>query len=125
MLEEDVLKFLRIAVGSLWALEQLLLLQRDPDRRWTVDAMVRELRSSKAIVSRIVTQFGRAGLVQEANGEFHYQPRTPEIADLVTRVASAYALYPVAVTRALMVASDHDIQSFANAFRVDKPDKEE
>jgi hypothetical protein len=125
VLDEDVLRFLRTAVGSLWALEQLLLLQREPERKWTVDGMVRELRSSKAIVSRSLTQFSRAGLVQEINGEFVYRPRTPEIADLVTRVASGYAMYPVAVTRALLVASDHEIQSFADAFRVDKPEKEE
>ncbi len=120
MLDDDVLRFLRTAIGSLWALEQLLLMQRDSERGWTVDAMVRELRSSPVIVTRILAQFGRVGLVQEINGTFRYQPRSADTAALVTRVAADYATYPVAVTRALLVASDQEIQSFANAFRVDK-----
>jgi DNA-binding IclR family transcriptional regulator len=126
VLDEDILRFLRGAISSLWALEQLLLLHRDAARGWTIDAMTRELRSSKPIVARIMAQFVKLGLVHETEGFFRYHPRTAELDALVSRLAADYARFPVAVTQAIVAAADREIQTFANAFRLDnKSDSKE
>ncbi|HEY1721455.1 MAG TPA: hypothetical protein VGG27_09450 [Magnetospirillaceae bacterium] len=120
VLDNDVLRFLRGAIGSFWALEQLLVLHRDSMRGWTVDTMAHELRGSSTICNGVFVRFAKAGLVEEANGEFFYHPHTKELAEIVNRLATSYATYPVAVARAIQTALDQELQSFANAFRLDK-----
>lgn len=122
MLSEDVLRFIRTTIRSVWALELLLLLRRDPARAWTVKALIRELRGSAGIVAGAMTELEAAGLVAAADGAFRYQPASPELDALVAATAAAYTEYPVAVTQAIFTAPSDKIRLFADAFRIKKPE---
>lgn len=120
VLPEDVVNFIRSSIGSIWALEQLLLMHRDPDRAWSVDELTRELRSSLGIVTGVLMQFERLGLVAQAEGGYRYRVATPELEAQVERLVSHYAQFPLAVMQTILLAPNHKIQLFADAFRLKK-----
>jgi hypothetical protein len=122
VLSEDVLRFIRTTIRSVWALELLLLLRRDPARAWNVEALIRELRGSAGIVAGAMTELEAAGLVAAADDAFRYRPASPELDALVAATAAAYAEYPVAVTHAIFTAPSDKIRLFADAFRIKQPE---
>ena len=120
MLEEEVLRFLRTAIASLWTLELLLLMAREATRGWSIEGLTRELRASVGITTGALRQLGEVGLVVGRDGLYRYSPANAELDRLVRRTVEAYATYPLAVTRAVLSAPDHQIQLFADAFRLKK-----
>ena len=121
MLSEEVLRFLRTWIASVWALELLLLLRRRRERAWKIEDLIRELRGSIGIVTTALSELQNAGLVTaEPDGSFRYRPSTPELDGTVAAVAKAYADYPYAVSQAIFTAPSHKIQLFADAFRIKK-----
>ena len=120
MLEEDVLRFLRTAIASLWTLELLLLIAREAAREWSVEGLTRELRASVAITTGALRQLGEAGLVVGRDGLYRYSPANAELERLVRRTVEAYATFPLAVTEAVLSAPSSNIQLFADAFRLKK-----
>jgi hypothetical protein len=48
--EDDLLAFIAISIGSVWTLELLMLLKREPHRHWDAESMIRELRGSPAVI---------------------------------------------------------------------------
>jgi hypothetical protein len=120
LLPDDVIRFLRTSVGSLWALEQLLLLRRDRTRGWSLEELTRELRSSIGVVTSVLAQLRGAGLVTEADGLYRYCPTSADLDALVERVADSYAKFPFTVTQAILTSPNDKIQLFADAFRIKK-----
>lgn len=121
MLPEDVAQFLRTSIPSVWTLETLLLMQRAAARVWNAQDLIRELKSSALVVAQALAALGATGLVlEEAPGEYRYQPARAELAELVERVAAAYAEFPFAVTQAILAAPSDKIRTFADAFRIKK-----
>jgi len=120
MLEQDVLRFLRSEIASLWTLELLLLIARDAARDWSIDGLTRELRASAGITTGALLRLGEAGLVVGSDGVYRYSPASAELERLVRRTAEAYATYPLAVTEAVLSAPSSKIQLFADAFRLKK-----
>lgn len=121
MLSDEVLRFLRTWIASVWALELLLLLRRRRERAWKIEDLIRELRGSIGIVTTALGELQNADLVTaEPDGSFRYRPSTPELDDTVAAVAKAYADYPYAVSQAIFTAPSHKIQLFADAFRIKK-----
>ena len=120
MLPEDVVNFIRSSIGSIWALEQLLLLHREPNRVWSVEELTRELRSSLGIVTGVLMQFERVALVEQGEGCYRYRAATPELEAQVERLVSHYAQFPLAVMQTILLAPNHKIQLFEDAFRLKK-----
>lgn len=121
MNEEAVLSFVRNALGSAWSVELLLLLQREPRRSWSADALVRELRGSTQLVEESVAFLAAAGLVEIApRGEIAYKPRSPELAELVAALADLHAQKPFTVLRTIFTSPSDKIRSFSDAFRFKK-----
>ncbi len=48
--DEELLKFIGAHIKSVWAVEQMLVLTRDPVRAWELGELVRETRSSRTAV---------------------------------------------------------------------------
>lgn len=85
---------------------------------WSTERLVREQRSSERAVRDALDGFVRAGLVRQAGASFVYQPATPEIESLVTRLAETYAERPTAVIRMIVAAPEDRLQAFLDAFRL-------
>lgn len=118
VLSEDALALLRTSIRSVWALELLLLLRRDPARDWSNDELVRELRGSEVVVQEALAGFLGAGLVAAlADGRHRYHPAVPVLDQWVGEIAQAYASRPSAVIREIFAAPGNKVQIFADSFR--------
>jgi hypothetical protein len=121
LISDDLRLLIRKSIGSVWALELLILISREAARSWTSEDLNRDLRGSLALVEEILLRFVAAGLVAtEPDGRFTFRPATPELARLVEQLQQEYATRPLAVVREIVSAPNAKIQTFADAFKVKK-----
>ncbi|HEY8614875.1 hypothetical protein [Phenylobacterium sp.] len=115
--DPEMLEFVREHVRSVWALELLLLLRRDPDRCWEPADLVRELRASQSVVQDNLARFDRGGLVRRDDaGCYAFAPAGPLLAELCDRLEAAYRERPVAVIN-LIAKPASPLQGLADAFK--------
>lgn len=118
MTEDDALTFATASIRSVWALEMLLVLKRDPARQWDVDALIRELRSSLAVVNEGLANLRAAGLLAEDGpATFRYGAASAELDQLATALEKIYALKPMTVIRAIVSGPNDKLRKFSDAFK--------
>jgi hypothetical protein len=115
--EAQLLALIRTAIRSVWALELLLVMKRQPERAWATAALVQELRASAPLVSDNLAQLAVAGLIREEPEGFVYGPATPALEEAVSALEAAYRQRPVHVVNLIVGASTQNVQGFADAFR--------
>jgi hypothetical protein len=119
--ELDLLAFIRRSIPSVWALDALLLVRRQPLRSWSAGELVGELRASEAVVIGVMKRFERDGLVARGeDGRFSFAPAADLLEELTVALAEAYAERPVAVINAI-VSTDAKLKTLADAFRLTPP----
>jgi hypothetical protein len=117
----DTGQFLRDNFKSVWSLELLLHLAREPDRSFMPGDLVEVLRSSQGIVEKSLTALVAAGLiVEEGDGSVRYAPASPDLHAVVEAVRDEYALRPDAVRRVIVSGAASGASAFADAFRLRK-----
>ncbi len=120
--DSDLESFVREHVRSVWALELLLLLRRDPSRCWAPAELVGELRASTSLVADNLQRLLASGLVVSEKCGVRYAPASPVLDELCMRLQAAYRGRPVAVIN--LIASPTDpLQSLADAFKFRGGDK--
>jgi hypothetical protein len=119
--EAEILTFVREAFRSVWVLELLLVLRRDPNRSWTIPDLVTALQASERIVADGLQALIAAGLAAEREaGWYRFSPASPVVAQIADELVSLHARKPVAVVRAILSAPNDKIRIFADAFRFNK-----
>jgi DNA-binding GntR family transcriptional regulator len=117
--EDDVLLFIAASIGSVWALELLLLLKRDPNQAWNRESLVRELRSSPVVIDEALQQLQGAGLVTEDGaGAFRYHAASPELNAMAFELEKTYAAKPMTVIKAIVNARTDKLRVFSDAFKL-------
>jgi hypothetical protein len=116
--ENDILDFARNAVGSVWALELLLLLRRTAPEAWTADVLVTEMRASSAIVDASLARLEAAGLLRNDGGLFTFAPSSPPLANLCDALADQYQKSPVLLINAIAKPKIAGLRALADAFRL-------
>jgi hypothetical protein len=117
--EVEVSGFIQSSFRSVWSLELLLLLRREP-RLWSHQELVGALRASDLVVSQGLETLSAAGLVAlDEQGNAMFAP-TPGAAGLVDGAASLYARSPDAVRRLIVDRKVSGLAAFADAFRLRK-----
>jgi hypothetical protein len=115
--DRAVFQFIREHLRSVWALELLLLLKRDPERCWSVAELVSDLRASHGLVADNLAALQGAGLViADDHGCFRYRPAAPTLAHLTDQLEAAYRARPVTVIRWISAPTER-LQSLADAFK--------
>lgn len=119
MISEDaILNFAAVWFKSVWALELLLVLRRDPARLWNAEEMIRELRSSQVVVTEALSNLIAARLViQDESGRYRYQAGTPSIDEMMAELEKVYAVKPAAVVREIVMSPNRKLQILSDAFR--------
>ena len=118
MTEEEIYAFVRDSIGSVWALELLLLLRRGDDRVWSSAELVRELRSSDTAVAGCLTKLVGLGIVSSSEAGYRYQPSSSQLAHAVDELQKLYSAKPISVMKAIMTAPNEKLRIFSNAFRL-------
>ena len=115
---EELADFIRSSFRSVWSLELLLLIKREP-RSWTVAEIVAALRASELVVTKCIESLTAAGLVSpESDGEIRFLPASDDLRKLVGETEALYAKQPDAVRRLIIASSSgFSLADFANAFR--------
>lgn len=115
---EQLAEFIRSTFRSVWSLEILLLLKREP-RAWTVEEIVTTLRASQLVVAKCIQSLTAAGLVSpESEQSVIYRPVGQDLSDRVEEAEALYARQPDAVRRLIVASSSgFSLTDFANAFR--------
>jgi hypothetical protein len=116
--DTEVLNFVRTSIGSVWALEMLLVVGGRPERAWRLDELVRELRSSPAAIAGAVRLLENAGLVASVGDNLcRYQPASPELDYIGELVRKVYAAKPARVVTAIFESPKDKLHAFAEAFK--------
>jgi hypothetical protein len=116
--EADILNFVRTSIGSVWALEMLVLVGGRPERAWQRDELVRELRSSPAAIMGAARLLERAGLLAMVGKHgCRYRPASPELDHIGELVRKIYAAKPATVIGAIFELPDDKLHTFAAAFK--------
>jgi hypothetical protein len=122
--DDDATAFACAAIGSVSALELLILLRRERHNRYRVAELVRELRSSQIAVGQALDHLIKFGLVAGApDSGYHYQQGSAQLDAICERVEAVYARKPVSLIRALLDAPDEKLRQFADAFRIAPKEK--
>lgn len=132
--------FIADRIDSVVQLEVLLLLHADPRREYTSADIGRELRINpdwaadqlQVLYARGLLGLcgppgpGPAGGGSAAGACYHYAPASAELDAAVSGLVAAYADYRVTVTTLIFAKpakSAEQIRSFADAFRIRRPDR--
>ena len=101
--EEHILAFARESLGSVWAVELLILMRGQAAAGWTLAKLVRESRSSGDVVSAALDMLRSAKLVErQADDRYRYAPASPNLDALAAAVQKMYAAKPVALIKGMM-----------------------
>lgn len=113
-----MLAFVRTAIGSVWALELLLLLRKTADQAWADRALIGSLRANARVVNESLAGLTAKGLVTlDDNGRYRYRPASATLAAAVESLAELYGRKPMTVTNAILSSRNDKIHIFADAFR--------
>jgi DNA-binding HxlR family transcriptional regulator len=116
---EDITRFIASTFRSVWSLELLLLLKREP-KRWSQEELLSALRASELVVTQALNSLVAAGLVSVDEGGVSYAPATGDLSELVDATEAHYAKKPDAVRRTIIASASSGMTAFADAFRLRK-----
>ena len=116
---EDLSEFIRSSFPSVWTLELLLLLKREP-HSWTQEDLVQSLRASDLVVSQALASLVAGGLASVSDEGAVYLPVSDAVAKLVDRTEELYVVKPDKVRRMIVGSSSPGITAFSDAFKLRK-----
>jgi len=119
-MDSDLIAFVEDSFGSVWSLEILLALLRAPERVWTSEELISELRSSQLVVRESLENLLAAGLILLEEGGVRYGPASMDQDALVRRLDEVYQVKPGAVRRQIIQSPAEKLRSFSDAFRIIK-----
>ena len=115
--EPEILAFVRASLASTWELELLLLLFRSPERSWSAEELVRELRASQEVVARGVRHLLAQDLMVARDGRFAYA-RGQETRDaLINGLRLLCTSKPFTVLNTIRDAQAEPLRTFSDAFK--------
>ncbi|HEY3811747.1 MAG TPA: hypothetical protein VGL66_00855 [Caulobacteraceae bacterium] len=116
--DQAIFDFARNAVGSVWALELMLLLRRTAPKAWTPQALVGEMRASAAIVDASLARLETAGLLHRDDDLLTFAPASAALTTLCDALEEKYRTSPVLLINAIASPAKSGLQALADAFRL-------
>lgn len=120
---DNVAQFVTDKIDSVAELEALLLLRNAPDSEWAARDLSRRLYLEVKDAVEILAALSAKGLAvckPTGSGAYKYQPRSPEIGQMVDRLFEIYSKQIVPVTNLIHSRSKTRVQEFADAFKLRK-----
>lgn len=114
---EALLRFVTASFPSVWALELLLTLKREP-RFWSHGELLAALRASELVVSKALEGLVAAGLASVGSEGIRYQPVNADVDRSVELTEELYRSRPDKVRRAIVSARASSATAFSDAFKL-------
>lgn len=115
---EDLQRFITASFRSVWSLELLLLLKREPGLHERSN-LILKLRASELVIVQGLESLVAAGLVIiDESGRAQYMPVSADLQPSIEQVEELYARKPDAVRRMIVGGGTRGLDAFANAFRL-------
>jgi hypothetical protein len=120
-LPADVRRFILTSVPSVPYLEAVLLLRAAPQEAWDASQLARRLYVPERTAAELLALLRESGIAQGTGSDATVRYAPPaELAELLDRMAQAYAANLVGVTDLIHSRIDRRAQQFADAFRFRK-----
>jgi hypothetical protein len=114
-------QFIAQHIESLAVLEALLLMQKEPQRRWDCGELSRLLYITPDMCGGMIGDLEQRGFIRhipDTDGTYQYQPANPDFDRLLGELAAIYQERRVAVITQIYSRPQKKIQTFADAFRL-------
>ena len=115
----DLRDFIGRYIDSIGQLEALLLLRAHPQEGWDARRTAARLYASEAEVVEFLARLCADGLLSCNDAIYRFAPATPELRDMLDRLAAAYARHLIPVTN-MIHSKPRRIREFADAFKFRK-----
>jgi hypothetical protein len=119
--------FIAEHIQSVAKLEALLLLVEDPQRAWTSADAARALYIAETPTSALLRELHASGLLVATESQpmrYRYEPKTKLLGCLVEDLARYYRERRVTVITLIHSAPVDNLRTFADAFKIVPPPKE-
>jgi predicted transcriptional regulator len=116
-----LLDFIHGCIPTLQAAEVLLFLAARPDRWFTADEVVVEMRPLSVTVPAVkeyLAQFVEDGLVAERSAGYSYGPISAALEQAIVELGRAYNERPVTLITVIHHIADRRIRSFSDSFKL-------
>lgn len=120
---DDIKKFVVENIDSVAQLEALLLLRENLNEQWSATAVAKRLYISEQETIPLLARLGAAGLILATDSKpplYTYQPDSPELVQLVDKLAETYSRHLVPITNLIHAKPRKRVQEFADAFKLRK-----
>ena len=124
-LPADVAQLIADRVESMEQVEILRFVRAEDARAWRADEIALKLRIDPGSAARNVAALAERGLLSADAGPpptYRYAPATAALRDAVDGLAEAYNSRPVTLVKAIYDRPAPALKSFADAFRIRKPE---
>ncbi|MBI3965427.1 MAG: winged helix-turn-helix transcriptional regulator [Chloroflexi bacterium] len=120
---DDVRRLILKSIDSVAQLEAVLLLRANPDVDWAPDALAKRLYVDEDAATAVLDQLCDRGFCvsrRERVVLYRYQPSTPDLDQVINRLAETYRQFLVPVTNVIHSKARSNVQRFADAFKMRK-----
>jgi hypothetical protein len=120
-LPADLQKFIARYIASVEKLEVLLLLFNAPDKDWSPAEVYQKIQSNlKSVEGRLKELLAEGLAARNGNNCFRFQSKSPELAQQVGLLNSAYQNRRLAVIQLIFSETTEELRRFSDAFRLRK-----
>jgi hypothetical protein len=119
-LTEELAEFIRRNIPSIYVLEVLLLIAKNPERRWTVNSVDTELRSNHFLVTNALNHLTNKKLIEFDGDCYFYRPTSGSENENIKLVIKLATTHFNKLVTAVYSDKIHKIQSLADAFKIKK-----
>lgn len=119
---EDIKEFVLQHIDSIADLEALLLLRRDPQKKWRATDAARRLYINERDSIEVMARLHARGFLALEGDAYFYHSSSPDLARTVDRVAEFYAKHLIPITNLIHTKPASRIREFADAFKLRKDD---
>ncbi|OWW22728.1 hypothetical protein AYR66_06410 [Noviherbaspirillum denitrificans] len=120
IIADDIRRFILTSIPSVPFLEAMLLLRNETGVAWDSTHLAKRLYLSDKAATTLLAELHAAGIAApnaRTEGGYCFHPASEALADIIGKVASAYAAHLVEVTHLIHSRSGKRAVQFADAFK--------
>ncbi len=116
--DHDIEQFIGDSFASIWDLEMLSVLLREPDQRLARSELVSRLRASEVVVEQGIRSLTSSGIATlDGEGWLRFQPVNDHVGECAQQASAFYARFAGRARRIIVARQSPGLDAFADAFR--------